>query len=147
MPQYQKAVIKSRVFGYLPFVKSLIQAQEAYYLANGEYAAYFKDLDVTFPEGCKKQDNTRQNLIYCDDSVVIDNELSQGLSTGRLNILYCPKSAYSFATCSSNYYLIMSFYLQHGRELAMREKMKCVWAGNSLAQQVCDDFNAAYYQE
>ncbi len=37
LPQYQKAVLKSRVVGALPNVKYLIDQVEIYRLANGEY--------------------------------------------------------------------------------------------------------------
>ncbi len=38
VPQYQKAVMKSRVAQAQISLKALIEAQQAYYLANGEYA-------------------------------------------------------------------------------------------------------------
>ncbi len=46
MPQYQKAVEKSQVVQALTTLKALVQAQEVYYLANGEYATKFTQLDV-----------------------------------------------------------------------------------------------------
>ncbi len=49
VPQYQKAVEKSRATQALILLKSLVQAQEAYYLANGEYATQFDQLDVEIP--------------------------------------------------------------------------------------------------
>ena len=49
VPQYQKAVEKSRATQALTLLKSLAQAQEAYYLANGTYATSFDELDVEIP--------------------------------------------------------------------------------------------------
>ena len=49
LPQYQKAVEKSRATQALTLLKSLAQAQKAYYLANGEYATQFEQLDVDMP--------------------------------------------------------------------------------------------------
>ncbi len=49
VPQYQKAVEKSRATQALSLLKSLGQAQEAYYLANGTYADAFEKLDVDIP--------------------------------------------------------------------------------------------------
>ena len=37
LPQYKKAVIKSRVATILPILSSIIEAQEIYYLTNGQY--------------------------------------------------------------------------------------------------------------
>ncbi len=49
VPQYQKAVLKSRASRIIPVVKSLGQAQESYYLANGNYADSFDKLDISLP--------------------------------------------------------------------------------------------------
>lgn len=51
LPQYQKAVLKSRIAQMLPFMASVKNAQEAYYLANGEYTDDWASLDVTIPDG------------------------------------------------------------------------------------------------
>lgn len=48
LPQYQKAVLKSRLMkGYLWFNK-LEDAQKVFYLANGRYAAFADELDLDF---------------------------------------------------------------------------------------------------
>ena len=49
LPQYQKAVEKSRATQALAVLKSLAQAQENYYLANGYYATSFDELPVEIP--------------------------------------------------------------------------------------------------
>ncbi len=49
LPQYQRAVEKSRGVQVLALLKALGQAQEAYYVANGEYATTFGALDVVLP--------------------------------------------------------------------------------------------------
>ena len=49
VPQYQKAIMKNRYAMLKSAVKSLVQAQEAYYLANGNYATKFQQLDVEIP--------------------------------------------------------------------------------------------------
>ncbi len=46
VPQYQKAVEKSRATQALTLLKALTQAQHVYYLANGEYATKFDQLDA-----------------------------------------------------------------------------------------------------
>ncbi len=46
LPQYQKAVEKSRATQALAVLKTIGQAQEAYYLANGEYAVSLDELPV-----------------------------------------------------------------------------------------------------
>ncbi|MGN0023985.1 MAG: type IV pilin protein [Candidatus Avelusimicrobium sp.] len=49
LPQYQKAVEKSRAAQPLTLLKSLAQAQQTYYMANGAYATQFDQLDVELP--------------------------------------------------------------------------------------------------
>ena len=46
VPQYQKAVAKSRAMQLLTLVKSVSTAQQAYYLANGAYATQFGELSL-----------------------------------------------------------------------------------------------------
>ena len=49
VPQYQKAVEKSKASQALTLLKSFVQAQEAYHLANGEWATTFEQLDIDLP--------------------------------------------------------------------------------------------------
>ena len=51
LPQYQKAVDKSRVFTVINTVKAIKEAQEVYYLEHGQYATNFDNLDVELPGG------------------------------------------------------------------------------------------------
>ena len=46
LPQYQKAVWKSRASALKTYVRQIALAQRAYYLEHGEYAVNFNDLDV-----------------------------------------------------------------------------------------------------
>ena len=50
LPQYQKAVAKSRLSVLKPMVHSIAQAAETYYLANNTYPTSLGELDLTFPE-------------------------------------------------------------------------------------------------
>ena len=46
VPQYQKAVTKSRMTQGIVFAKAVHDAEEAYYLANGQYAGNFEELNI-----------------------------------------------------------------------------------------------------
>ncbi len=48
LPQYQKAVWKSRAAQLYTLTQSLATAQESYFLANGQYATRFDELDLDF---------------------------------------------------------------------------------------------------
>ena len=49
LPQYEKAVEKSRTSEALTLLKSIVQAEKVYFLANGVYTAKFSDLDIAIP--------------------------------------------------------------------------------------------------
>ena len=49
VPQYRKAVYKSRATEAVTMLNAITQAQEAYYLANGEYTDDISELDVEVP--------------------------------------------------------------------------------------------------
>ncbi len=49
LPQYQKAVEKSKATQALTLLKSVAQAQEAYHMANGDYADSFDELALDIP--------------------------------------------------------------------------------------------------
>ncbi len=51
VPQYKKAVIKSRYATLRNLTDSIAQAQEVYYLTNGAYATDFETLDISLPGG------------------------------------------------------------------------------------------------
>ena len=49
VPQYEKAVWKSRNVQLKAVLRSIMAAEQVYYLANGKYAANFNELDVDLP--------------------------------------------------------------------------------------------------
>ncbi len=51
VPQYQKAVGKSRASQAIIVLKSLLQAEESFYLANGHYTNNLAELDIIIPPG------------------------------------------------------------------------------------------------
>ncbi len=68
LPQYQKAVEKSKATQAFVALRSLVQAQEAYKMASGSYATRFDELDLELPwtgtatwAGSSVVDDTRSN--------------------------------------------------------------------------------------
>ena len=72
VPQYQAAVIKADLHRGVPLVESLYQAQQAYYLANGDFATDIDLLDISLPlnESCEKQQNETYSRYTCDFGIV-----------------------------------------------------------------------------
>ena len=50
VPQYQLAVDKSKFASNMPLLDAVESAQESYYLANGQYASTFDQLDIEIPQ-------------------------------------------------------------------------------------------------
>lgn len=68
LPQYTKAVAKSRYSQLITAGKSLKDAMEIYYMANGDYPQYWRDLDIEF-KGCTADITTRY-MLWCDNFAV-----------------------------------------------------------------------------
>lgn len=65
LPQYERAVMKSRMVTLFPLVKAIDSAQQIYYLANGTYASSWDDLDIAMPGGgTPLLQGDRKYLIY-----------------------------------------------------------------------------------
>lgn len=67
LPQYQKAVAKSRFTQMQTAAKSLKDAMEVYYMANGDYPNYWSELDIEYP-GCT--DGGARYMLWCDKFAV-----------------------------------------------------------------------------
>lgn len=73
LPQYTKAVAKSRVAAVIPLVKSVGRAREVYFMANGSYGTDSCDnLDVALP------DSTRYFSFTCMDGRVVEGNALKG---------------------------------------------------------------------
>ena len=62
LPQYQKAVMRTRYATLKNVVRSIADAEEVYYLANDKYSVDFEELDVEMPGG--KLDNSTADHYY-----------------------------------------------------------------------------------
>ena len=127
LPQYQKAVVKSRYATIKSLVHAIANAQEIYYLDNGQYASSFDDLDIETPSGW--------SILEGETDGSSNREFSWGtcsLSTGAVdcNVL------------TANSYLEYNIFLPNAQAVdsAYRGKSACV-AGNdnltSLENKIC----------
>lgn len=65
LPQYKQAVWKSRNTQLKTVVASVVNAQKAYFMANGQYAGNFDELDIDLPLDAPDQ-GTRSLDDVCD---------------------------------------------------------------------------------
>lgn len=52
LPQYQKAVARSRLSNAITLASSIAQAEQVYYMANGKYTLDKDELDISLPGNC-----------------------------------------------------------------------------------------------
>ena len=53
LPQYQKAVLKSRYVQLMTVTKTMAESAYRYYLANGTAPQYWAEMDIELPAGCE----------------------------------------------------------------------------------------------
>ena len=71
LPQYQKAVMRTRYATLKNLARSIADAEEVYYMANGQYSVDFEELDVQMPGGELNNSTAttyRYNWGYCSIS-------------------------------------------------------------------------------
>ena len=93
LPQYNRAVIKSKYSTLKHIVDALTQAEEIYYLENGQYTTAMEDLSIEMPNGTLDNEydveNVQQYLYdwgYCQlvnmkgdkRAMCIDNSINMG---------------------------------------------------------------------
>lgn len=68
VPQYQKAVKKAELSRVLFVARSLLQAEESYFLANGEYTTDLTKLDIDMPiDNCNYYHNEKAEYYKCSE--------------------------------------------------------------------------------
>ena len=87
LPQYNKAVWRSRNVQLKTLVSAVTKAQQAYYLAHGEYAANIRDLDINLPAWNSRSSLSGGNVCmlsttYGPDSVRYTDDLTVALGSG-----------------------------------------------------------------
>ncbi len=131
VPQYQKAVIKSKVSTVLPLMSSIVQSQEAYYMANGNYADDLSNLDITIPSSCSY---STSSYIKCGEDFFIT------WADGVLLTNYCPGHNSDFDSCKPyrDFQVGLGSINQNLDEWARPGKFRCIGQNSSpLGAEVC----------
>ena len=103
LPQYQRAVDKSRFMKYIQVGYGIKRAQQAYHLVNGEWSLDLQALDVDYSGGCSAAAGQNNNVWSCPDGFLMDIlRNDNGKSVGRLLITFCPKNNTNVGPCQAN---------------------------------------------
>ena len=106
VPQYKLAVAKSRIITYLPLAKSIVQAQNTYYIQNGQYTSNISLLDIDIPSSCYL--DMRPNVWKCGNSIFI------GIGEeSHTNLILTPSTHQGWTQIASTRYMHLSLYYNY----------------------------------
>ena len=140
LPQYQAAVLKSRFTAFLPLLQNIKNAQERYYMENGEYAASLLDLDVQLPGHCKIY-LYHKNMWFCGNEWYIDNITEYTKPTGWIIVRFCPGNTDQtrYTTCMNSAIATLHFYYDNSTKKNRAGKTICE-GHTPLGKKMCKTF-------
>ena len=144
VPQYQTAVDKARLTGYLPLAKAVKDAQERYYMANGSYSAGFDKLDISLPSSCTSIGNGMNNEFVCDTDYFFNNDSASYVAQGVLYVYYCPGKTNSWDSCIRGNTEAWGFlmYYDHAADTANAGKIVCHSGVSKRGNRVCSSWGS-----
>ena len=140
LPQYQKAVAKSRASTIIPVGQAIWQAKESYYMANGEYVRDINVLDIDVPTNCTYLGWS--GYYACGEYFLLDNNLT------NVTMNYCPVHLTDLAVCRAHqdFRLVWSSLQQPEGSAYQAGERYCVVHNNSkLGQEVCKNLAGFTY--
>lgn len=143
VPQYKAAVVKSRISTMLSLGKSLVDAQEVYYMANGHYAATLNQLDIDIPSECSHvdysiyDDNGTGEFMKCGNDFMLNNNASQGNQHG-IQINFCPNNNSTWTKCDNNRDVRISFLFAHSTREANRRSCR-IYKDTTSNRAICSN--------
>ena len=123
LPQYQRAIDKSRFMTYIQVLHGIKRAQETYYLANGFYAPDLTALDVDYTAGCTVAQ--RKNMWTCPHGFYIDLGVGNNVAEGAVSVSLCPGHNTSYGSCRANTHASYDIYFDHYSDSTKRGKTQC----------------------
>lgn len=112
VPQYEKAVMKARFARMLPAMKAYKNAEESYYMANGNYTNDLTQMDFSF-----KQCSFYSDVLYCDDYFFIDPKTNG--TEYAVGLYYCPNQKWN--QCMEQYDFIYKIWFDNSATPGKRE--------------------------
>ena len=106
LPQYKMAVVKSRLAAIKPMMSALKNAEEIYYMANGDYVYDFTNIELDIDHNCTVVATWDKSAIKCENTYFVIDILATASFNENFNYnraFYCPGHNATYADCSSNY--------------------------------------------
>ncbi len=138
LPQYKVAVAKARLAGIRSTIASIKQAEEVYYLSNGEYTNSVAVLDVDLPQ-CPK-DAQWHDVAICGQWMIdpFNGSAPTIWDKSSIRAAYCPDvvaGTKKWADCEAQAdYTVIHWlnYSNHPNEIGCEPKQ-----GSDLGQKIC----------
>ena len=127
LPQYQKAVAKSRLTQMLVRVKALHDGAEVYYMANGFYPSDVRDVDLDITDGAE----VKQNVGWTNSSI------PSAFYSDGMECIIIGGHYVGCAQLSKNVYVQKSFNHAVGSDFSSAGKTSCCGAQNTMMDEVC----------
>lgn len=85
LPQYEKAVEKSRASEAINIVRAIRDAQQLYYMSNGKYSTKIEDLDIQVPgnDGGEIAGSTRKKTKFFSYGALVTDGSINHLAVGN----------------------------------------------------------------
>ena len=142
LPRYKVVVAKSRAATMLDLAKSILDAEEVYYLANGDFAGPIYLLDIDMPGECTHIDYAsydsylnRGEMFKCGKDFLLDNAARDN----RVSFHYCPEHNTSFNECAGVRDFYMSFIGPHTPTQGYENKRMCIGV-TTFGKKICSNF-------
>ena len=146
LPQYQNAVLKSRFMRFIPTARALTEAQERYYMANGEYSFSLKNLDVQIPADCHYHSAGRPNEVLCGTDWLLDNVSGNQKAHGVMAMYYCPgQNSNGSTSCQRSTEARIAFVYENCPDKTPYQNKKISCAANTAAgRKLCKSFSGLF---
>lgn len=136
LPQYEIAVMKSRLATMRTVAENIKKAEEIYYMANGYYEANTDKLDIDYKGVC-----TGTDVLRCNDWFYVDILGGAGVVTSPESLLirvhYCPEAT-TLSECYNKEIFEYKVWLDNSANPGKRE---CI-GYRGKGQQFCKMINA-----
>ena len=131
LPQYNKAVTKSRLAAIKPVLSAVKSAEEMYYLEHGSYTQYTQSLADTLDIGFSCRTVQDGSVLKCDDYFLIDVLRP---AENDVRAAYCPgHQTHWNDDCVMHYDFRYIIYLDHSSKPG---KTECS-ARTALGRAIC----------
>lgn len=143
VPQYQKAVVKSRVSTIIPVGQAIWEAKETYYLANNEYVRDIDVLGLDVPTNCTPFSNSSVGYYRCGKYSLLDNNPT------NVTMNYCPEHTTSLDDCRAHqdFRLVWVSQNDKGAYPQAGERYCAVHNDSKLGKEICKNLVGFTYGE